>query len=159
MINKNLRRVPNQHLLTWSNYCIGKLGIEIIVIARTTRYNSLKEETPPLAYVPFTQDLEGLSRVEFELRTTGDPLAIANTIRGIVHEANAAVPMVSLTTQAATMDRTISEERTFAGCVQYLLCSRRCSRWWGSTERWLMRWHDAPMKLASGWRWGRSGPE
>lgn len=88
--------------------------IEIIGVARTTRYNSLKEETPPVAYVPYTQDLEGLSRMEFELRTTGDPLAIANTIRAIVHEANSAVPVVSLTTQAATMDRTITEERTFA---------------------------------------------
>ena len=51
--------------------------IEIIGIAKTTLYNSIKEtDTPPLAYVPYTQDAHSLDRMVFELRTAGPPLAL-----------------------------------------------------------------------------------
>jgi predicted permease len=88
--------------------------IEIVGIARNSRYNDLKHENPPVVYVPFTQDVKDLGRVAFELRTAGNPLALANTVRGIVHEANAAVPVSDVGTQSATIDQTISQERTFA---------------------------------------------
>src|SRR5205807_933177 len=88
--------------------------IEIIGVAKTTLYNSIKEtETPTVAYVPYTQDLPALSRVHFELRTAGDPLALANDVRRTVHRANASVPVSEVSTQAARIDRTISQERTF----------------------------------------------
>jgi predicted permease len=89
--------------------------IEIIGVAKTTLYNSIKEtETPPVVYVPYTQDLGGLGRVHFELRTGGDPLALVNTVRETVHRASASVPLSEISTQAARIDQTISQERTFA---------------------------------------------
>jgi predicted lysophospholipase L1 biosynthesis ABC-type transport system permease subunit len=89
--------------------------IEIIGVAKTTLYNSIKEtETPPVAYVPYTQDLPGLGRVHFELRTAGDPLALANAVRETVHRASPSVPVSEISTQAARIDQTISQERTFA---------------------------------------------
>ena len=89
--------------------------IEIIGVAKTTLYNSIKEtETPPVAYVPYTQDLGGLGRVHFELRTAGDPLALVNAVRETVHRASASVPVSEISTQAARIDQTISQERTFA---------------------------------------------
>jgi predicted permease len=89
--------------------------LEIIGVAKTTLYNSIKEtETPPVAYVPYTQDLGGLGRVHFELRTAGDPLALANAVRETVHRASAGVPVSDISTQAARIDQTISQERTFA---------------------------------------------
>jgi macrolide transport system ATP-binding/permease protein len=88
--------------------------IEIIGVAGNSRYNDLKNENPPVAYVPFTQDVNNLGRAAFELRTSGNPLALANTVRGIVHEASAAVPVTDVSTQSATIDQTIGQERTFA---------------------------------------------
>ena len=89
--------------------------VEIIGVAKTTLYNSIKEtETPPVAYVPYTQDLPGLSRVHFELRTAGDPMAVVNAVRETVHRASASVPVSEISTQAARIDQTISQERTFA---------------------------------------------
>jgi macrolide transport system ATP-binding/permease protein len=89
--------------------------IEIVGVARTSLYNSVKEkETPPLAYVPYTQDLVGLNRVFFQLRGTGDPLSLVPAVRQIVHEASPNVPVAEVKTQAAQIDETISEERTFA---------------------------------------------
>jgi macrolide transport system ATP-binding/permease protein len=88
--------------------------IEIIGVAKTARYNSIKEKTtPPLVYVPYTQDLAGLGGMFFELRTAGDPLAMIPTVRRLVREANASVPVANVNTQTAQIDQTISKERTF----------------------------------------------
>src|SRR5207253_497541 len=93
----------------------GPADIEIVGVARTSLYNSVKEkETPPVAYIPYTQNLRDLDRVFFELRAARDPLSLAPAVRRIVHEASANVPVVQLKTQAAQMDEGIGEERTFA---------------------------------------------
>jgi predicted permease len=88
--------------------------IEIVGVAKTTLYNNLKEQTPELAYVPYTQDLGDLWGVSFELRTAGDPLALGGTVRRIVHDVSSAIPVTDLSTQAAVIDNTISQQRTFA---------------------------------------------
>lgn len=88
--------------------------VEIIGVARTALYNNVKEKTtPPLAYVPYTQNLGGLSWMFFELRTTGDPLAVVPTVRQIVREANASVPVANVNTQTAQIGQTIRSERAF----------------------------------------------
>jgi predicted permease len=91
-------------------------NIEIVGVTKNSVYNSIKEtDPPPVAYVPYTQDLDGLGGVVFELRAAGDPLALAGTVRQIVRQASPAVPLSDVTTQSRTIDQTISQERTFAG--------------------------------------------
>ena len=105
-------------------------------VAKTTLYNSVKEtDTPPVAYVPYTQDLPALGRVHFELRTAGDPLALANEIRRVVHEASASVPVSVVTTQAARIDQTFTQERTFAylcACFAVLALAIACVGLYGT---------------------------
>ena len=50
----------------------------------------------------------------FALRTAGAPLAYANTIREIAHEADARVPVTNVNTQTSQIDGTINEEIAFA---------------------------------------------
>ncbi len=89
--------------------------IEIVGVARTSLYNSVKEqETPPVAYVPYTQDLPGLRGTTFELRAAGDPLALMPAVRKLVHEASPNVPVAQVSTQSAKIDQSINKERTFA---------------------------------------------
>ena len=88
--------------------------IEIVGVVRNSRYNSLRNENPPVVYVPYTQDMKALGGMTYVVRTAGNPLALANTVRQIVHQASAAVPVADVTTQAATIDETIRQERTFA---------------------------------------------
>ncbi len=89
--------------------------IEIVGVARTALYNSVKEkETPPVLYIPYTQDLEQLSGASFQLRAAGDALSLVPAVRKIVHEASPNVPLANVKTQVAQIDETISEERTFA---------------------------------------------
>jgi macrolide transport system ATP-binding/permease protein len=88
--------------------------LEIIGVAKTALYNSLKEETPALVYIPYTQNLRGLGGVWFELRTAGSPMAVAGEVRRIVQRAAANVPIANMKTQTAQIDQTIAQERTFA---------------------------------------------
>jgi predicted permease len=88
--------------------------IEIIGVARTAHYNSLQEEIPPVAYIPYTQDLAGLRQVFFELRTAGDPLAQANAVRQIVAQTSSNVPLTDVNTQSRQIDETIGQQLTFA---------------------------------------------
>jgi ABC-type antimicrobial peptide transport system permease subunit len=50
----------------------------------------------------------------FALRTQGDPLRYAATVRAIVHEAGERVPVNDLKTLAADIDQTINQEIVFA---------------------------------------------
>ena len=88
--------------------------IEIIGVARNSHYNSLQEEIPEVAYIPYTQNLAGLGRVFFELRTAGDPLAPVGAVRRIVGQTNSSVPLTDINTQSRQIDQTIGQERTFA---------------------------------------------
>jgi macrolide transport system ATP-binding/permease protein len=90
--------------------------IEIVGIARTARYSSLKREIPPVTYMAWIQAPKGrrIQQMIFELRAVGDPLALANTVRQIVHQVGPQVPVADMTTQSRRIDRTIRQERVFA---------------------------------------------
>ena len=88
--------------------------IEIVGIAKTARYDSLRGDAPPVAYLPYGQDLRPLGGMYYEVRAAGDPLALAGAIRKTVRAANDRIPVTELRTQAATIGQTIQQERIFA---------------------------------------------
>lgn len=93
------------------------LGVEIVGLARTARYNSLKGEIPAVAYLPWRQAVRGnpVRTLHFEVRTAGnDPLQLAESVRGAVKEVSPMVPIEDLTSQKRRIDQTIRQERTFA---------------------------------------------
>jgi len=92
------------------------IDVEIVGVARTARYSSLKREIPPVTYIPWIQSprTPPLRQIFFELRATGNPLALSNTIRQIVHQVGPQVPVADITTQSRRIDQTIRQERTFA---------------------------------------------
>ncbi|HEY7334353.1 MAG TPA: ABC transporter permease [Bryobacteraceae bacterium] len=89
--------------------------VEIAGVAKEARYGGLKRQVPPVVYLPFNQGSQKIvAQMVYELRTSGDPLAYVNTVREIVHQADARVPMTNVTSQTAQIDRTISQEIAFA---------------------------------------------
>jgi predicted permease len=94
----------------------GAQDVEIVGVAKTARYNSLKQEIPPVSYISYQQTIQRwpLSQMFFELRTSGDPLALAASVRKVVHEVSPQIPVADITTQSRLIDGTIVEERTFA---------------------------------------------
>jgi macrolide transport system ATP-binding/permease protein len=91
------------------------VDVEIVGLARTARYSSLKDDIPPVTYTPWLQAKEGgLRQMFFELRTTGDPIALTETVRQIVHQVGPQVPLAEVITQSRRIEQTITQERTFA---------------------------------------------
>src|SRR5207253_5983490 len=53
-------------------------------------------------------------RMTYALRVAGDPLTYVRSVHEIVREADSRIPVTNVVTQAAEIDRTISQEVTFA---------------------------------------------
>ena len=90
--------------------------VQIVGVAKNSLYSSLKGDIPPVTYVPSSQPLHGwfIGGMFYELRTAGNPLALANTVRRLVHETDPGLPVADLTTQTSRIDSTIAPERAFA---------------------------------------------
>ncbi|MBV9779248.1 MAG: ABC transporter permease [Acidobacteriaceae bacterium] len=105
--------------------------LEIIGIAGNSRYSSLKRDISPLVYTSCLQAVQNrtLQEAYFELRTAGNPLALANTVRRVVHDLGPRVPIADITTESKIIDGTIAHERTFAdlcGCFGALALLMAC---------------------------------
>ena len=90
--------------------------VQIVGVARNSLYSSLKSEIPPVAYIPWSQSAPGwlIGGMYYEIRTLGNPLTLANTVRQVVHQANPRLPVADLTTHVRYIDSTIAPERIFA---------------------------------------------
>ncbi len=91
-----------------------KRDLEIVGVSANLRYGGLKndEESAMTVFVAVSQFSP--DRVTYALRTAGDPLRYVRSVYEIVREADSRLPVTNVVTQAAEIDRTISQEVTFA---------------------------------------------
>jgi ABC-type antimicrobial peptide transport system permease subunit len=66
------------------------------------------------AYVISQRSYSPVDEMTFALRTSGAPLRYVNTVRAIVHQADARIPVTNVKTQAAQIDQTMNQEIIFA---------------------------------------------
>ncbi len=101
----------------------GNKEVEIVGVAANARYGILKGEFREIVYLPFSQrSYRPVDEMTFALRTSGDPLGYVNTIREIVRQADARVPVTNLKTQAAQIDQTMNQEIILARlCTAFAL--------------------------------------
>ncbi len=73
------------------------------------------DEFRPVVFVPYTMDVwGGLRDMYYELRTAGDPMALAGKVRELVREADPRLPVSDMQTQRAVIDGTMNREVIFA---------------------------------------------
>ena len=91
-----------------------KRDLEIVGVSANLRYGGLKneEESAKTVFVAVSQFPP--DRVTYALHTAGDPLRFVPSVHEIVREADPRIPVTNVVTQAAEIDRTISQEVTFA---------------------------------------------
>jgi len=88
--------------------------MEIVGVCGNARYGGLTSDIPPLVYLPYDQGYPQPDQMVYALRTAGDPLAYVSSVRAIVRQADARVPVSEVRTQAADIEHTINQEITFA---------------------------------------------
>ncbi|MDR3700784.1 MAG: ABC transporter permease [Candidatus Sulfopaludibacter sp.] len=91
-----------------------KRDLEIVGVSGNLRYGGLKNEEGSAMTVFVAVSQVSQDRVTYALRTAGDPLRYVQSVHEIVREADSRIPVTNVVTQAAEIDRTISQEVTFA---------------------------------------------
>ncbi len=86
---------------------------EIVGVSGNLRYGGLKEGGSSMTVFTAASQFSP-DRVTYALRTAGDPLSYVRSVQEIVREADSRIPVTNVVTQAAAIDRTISQEVTFA---------------------------------------------
>jgi len=100
------------HLMLWKDDQEKQLArdMEIVGISRNARYGSVKRETLPVIYIPYNQGYPQPNEMMFVLRTAGDPAALVSSVREVVHQADARLPVFDFRTQKAEIADTIHQE-------------------------------------------------
>jgi predicted permease len=89
--------------------------LEVVGVVGNSRYGSLDGKFPATVYLPYTQRFNyPLAEMTFFLRAAGDPLAYASTVRQIVRQSDARIPVTDLGTQAGQIDQRLSPQILFA---------------------------------------------
>src|SRR5207244_217618 len=91
-----------------------KRDLEIVGVSANLRYGGLKNEEESAMTVFVAVSQFSPERVTYALRTAGDPLRFVKSGQEIVREADSSIPVTNVVTQAAEIDRTISQEIMFA---------------------------------------------
>src|SRR5580693_9233651 len=89
-----------------------KRDLEIVGVSGNVRYGGLKEGSPMTVFAAASQFSP--DRVTYALHTAGDPLGYVKSVDEIVREADSRLPVTNVVTQSAEIDRTITQELTFA---------------------------------------------
>jgi predicted permease len=90
-----------------------KTQYTIVGVAENSRYTSVREAERPMVYVPFTQ-APGISEMQYEIHSSGDPRMLLQEATRIVHQADPNLPLDKPTTQQAQFAETVSQERLIA---------------------------------------------
>ena len=96
-----------------------KREVEIIGVVADTKYMSQREELKPLLYTPWRQEGDKIGEMYFALRATGEPAALAATVRQVVRELDGNLPVTEISTQTARAQATLGQERLSARLVSF----------------------------------------
>ncbi len=89
-------------------------GVEIVGIVRDSKYGSVREETPRIAYTSFTQDERPSGERTIYIRTAGDPLPLVAALRREVQALDRDLPLYNVKTFAEQKSESLVRERLIA---------------------------------------------
>jgi predicted permease len=86
--------------------------LTIVGVVDNTKYESIREESTPIVYLAMSQGAARPTMI-VELRTVGDPAALAPAVRNAMHRENPRI-VIELETLSDQLGRSISRERLLA---------------------------------------------
>ena len=93
--------------------------LEIIGVVENAKYDDPREQPPPMAFLPLLQlkpgeDVSSTFINAIEVRTTGNPAAIAGQVREALAEIDPSLPVMRVGTLSDHVGRTLNQERVIA---------------------------------------------
>jgi predicted permease len=105
--------------------------IEVVGVAEDIKYNSLREATPRVIYLPYLQTPPASLPfgMTLEVSTTGTPESYAGSVRDAMRTVASDLPILGFTTLVEEVNRSLGQERlvaelsTFFGLLALILAS------------------------------------
>ena len=97
----------------------GNPEIEIVGVVADTKYSSQRREITPLLITPWRQEGANIGQMYFALRTTGEPTALAASVRQAVRELDGNLPVTEISSQEVRSQRTLGQERLYARLLSF----------------------------------------
>ncbi len=93
--------------------------LEIVGVVGDTKYDSQRKAIEPLLFTSWRQDADSIGDMRFAIRTSGDPAALAATVRRVVRELDPNLPVTEFGTQEARSKENLSRERLYARLLSF----------------------------------------
>jgi predicted permease len=88
--------------------------IEIVGVVGDAKFSDLRREVPPTVYTPYLQDVKFLGGMRFEVRTAGEPMALAPAVRRVSQGMDPNLALFQVKSQVEQINQTLFQERLFA---------------------------------------------
>jgi predicted permease len=90
--------------------------IVVVGVARSSKYNNLRETVPHMTYLPYLQTPAAslAYSMTLEVRTAGNPDAAVGTVRQAIRQIDSKVPVLGLTTLAEQVSESLAQQRMVA---------------------------------------------
>jgi predicted permease len=93
----------------------GNFKAEIVGVVGDAKYDSLRNDAPPTAYLSYLQSSRDYpASMTFEVRTESDPDAVISAIQREANTLDKDIPLVRIRTETEVIDQALFLERTFA---------------------------------------------
>jgi predicted permease len=137
-----------------------RAGIEIIGVVGNAKFTDLRTEVPPTIYGPIMQNpgLLGFGAMHFELRTAGDPMQLASTVRRVTQNLDRNLALYEVRSEEEQIDQSLFQERLFARLTSFfgvLATLLACIGIYGIMAfSATQRNHEIGIRMALGASWG-----
>jgi predicted permease len=91
----------------------GELDIEIVGVTGDTRYSEIKQEMPPIFFIPYRQR-EGLGSLNFYVRADGEPSQLLASLRAAIARLDPNLPIERLTTMELQVRDSMALDRSLS---------------------------------------------
>jgi predicted permease len=105
-------RTPVGRHFQFVNGADRNVAIQVIGVARDSKYASLEQQVPPTLFMPHAQAPP--SGMTVEVRTASDPVTVASAIREAVRQTDPTIPLAEMKSQRQQIAETIGKPRAFA---------------------------------------------
>jgi predicted permease len=105
-------RTPVGRRFQFVNGSDRNVPIQVIGVARDSKYASLEQRVPPTLFMPHAQVPP--SGMTVAVRTVSDPMTVASSIREAVRQTDPTLPLAGMKTQRQQISETIGKPRAFA---------------------------------------------
>jgi predicted permease len=89
------------------------LNLEIVGVVKDSHHSDVNEPPKPFFYIPYTQE-KAVTSLTYYVRTSGDPAALASSVRSAVGELDSSLPIYDVRSFEEQIDQRLSSSKLVA---------------------------------------------